>query len=303
MRGQVGEYVDETIEQLQVRSARASPAGSPSSGSPRTCPTPPPTRARRRSPAPRTTSTSRCSSRRCSTRTRSSASSCSPSSACTSSADDDLRLLEIYASFAAQAMANADATEPLRAQSEALERQLRNQRELLARHRVDPHDARPAGRARRDRRPPRPSSSATTTSRSRSSTGRPACSGRSTAQGIHAAEYLEPWQPGEEGVATWVVAHNEPALVSDEAADPRVNQFRGDGPDGRQPDRASRCAAATARSGVLTLERLGLEQRYSEEEFELVQLFAGAGLDRAPERRGPPRGRDPGPDRRPDRAC
>ena len=45
--------------------------------------------------------------------------------------DDDLRLLEIYASFAAQAMANADATERLRAQSETLQRQLRSQRELL----------------------------------------------------------------------------------------------------------------------------------------------------------------------------
>ena len=36
--------------------------------------------------------------------------------------DDDLRLLEIYASFAAQAMANADATERLREQDRALER-------------------------------------------------------------------------------------------------------------------------------------------------------------------------------------
>jgi diguanylate cyclase (GGDEF)-like protein/excisionase family DNA binding protein len=45
--------------------------------------------------------------------------------------DDDLRLLEIYASIAAQAMANADATQRLRAQSEALQRQLRSQRELL----------------------------------------------------------------------------------------------------------------------------------------------------------------------------
>ena len=45
--------------------------------------------------------------------------------------DDDLRLLVIYASFAAQAMANADATERLRDQSLALERQLRGQRELL----------------------------------------------------------------------------------------------------------------------------------------------------------------------------
>ena len=36
--------------------------------------------------------------------------------------DDDLRLLVIYASFAAQAMANADTTERLREQSAALER-------------------------------------------------------------------------------------------------------------------------------------------------------------------------------------
>jgi hypothetical protein len=44
---------------------------------------------------------------------------------------DDLRLLEIYASLAAQAMANADAAEQLRDQSATLERQLRSQRELL----------------------------------------------------------------------------------------------------------------------------------------------------------------------------
>jgi len=45
--------------------------------------------------------------------------------------DDDLRLLVIYASFAAQAMANADTTQRLREQSTTLERQLRSQRELL----------------------------------------------------------------------------------------------------------------------------------------------------------------------------
>jgi excisionase family DNA binding protein len=43
-------------------------------------------------------------------------------------AEDDLRLLVIYASFAAQAMANADATALLREQSSALERQLAAQR-------------------------------------------------------------------------------------------------------------------------------------------------------------------------------
>ena len=44
---------------------------------------------------------------------------------------DDLRYLEIYASMAAQAMANADTTELLRAQSELLARQLAAQRELM----------------------------------------------------------------------------------------------------------------------------------------------------------------------------
>jgi diguanylate cyclase (GGDEF)-like protein/excisionase family DNA binding protein len=44
---------------------------------------------------------------------------------------DDLRLLVIYGSFAAQAMANADATERLQDQSAALERKVRSQRELL----------------------------------------------------------------------------------------------------------------------------------------------------------------------------
>ncbi len=45
--------------------------------------------------------------------------------------DDDLRLLVIYASLAAQAMANADATERLREQSIRLERRLAGQRALL----------------------------------------------------------------------------------------------------------------------------------------------------------------------------
>ena len=69
--------------------------------------------------------------------------------------DDDLRLLVIYASFAAQAMANADTTMRLREQTLALEQQLRGQRELLPDHRVDPDDARRARRPREHHRPPR----------------------------------------------------------------------------------------------------------------------------------------------------
>ncbi len=46
-------------------------------------------------------------------------------------APDDLRYLGIYAAIAAQAMANADISERLQAQAQALERQLRSQAELL----------------------------------------------------------------------------------------------------------------------------------------------------------------------------
>jgi len=93
------------------------------------------------------------------------------------------------------------------------------------------------------------------------------------AKGVHAAEYMEPWLPGEEGLATWVVAHNEPTLVQDERSDPRVLQFRGTG----TVDGSLICLPLRGRdgaTGVLTLERLGLENGYTEEEFELVKLFA-----------------------------
>jgi diguanylate cyclase (GGDEF)-like protein len=186
--------------------------------------------------------------------------------------DDDLRLLVIYASFAAQAFANADATGLLRAQSEALGRQLANQRALLGVTEsilmtLEPQAILDQVAERLSELVGYDNLSIEVLDRT---TGllRPL-----TAKGVHAAEYMEPWQPGEEGLATWVVANNEPALVRDEGADPRVNQFRSTGP----LDGSLICVPLRGRdgaTGVLTLERLGLEQRYSEEEFELVQLFA-----------------------------
>ena len=185
--------------------------------------------------------------------------------------DDDLRLLVIYASFAAQAFATAEATERLRSQSEALERQLVNQRGLLAVTEsilttLDP-------RAILDQ----------VSDRLEELVGydniaieivdpitrllKPL-----TARGLHAAGYMEPWLPGEEGIATWVVANNEPVLILDERSDPRVNQFRDDSLDG-----SIICVPLRGRdgaTGVLTLERLDLGHLYSEEEFELVKLFA-----------------------------
>ena len=143
--------------------------------------------------------------------------------------DDDLRLLVIYASFAAQAMANADATERLREQSAALERQLRSQRELLqiTESILTTLDGRAVLEGITERLG-----------------GLIACDNIAievvdpttglltplTARGIHAASYMEPWEPGETGVATWVVEHNEPVYIDDERHDPRVNHFRT--PDG-----------------------------------------------------------------------
>jgi diguanylate cyclase (GGDEF)-like protein len=186
--------------------------------------------------------------------------------------DDDLRLLVIYASFAAQAFANADATGLLRAQSEALGRQLANQKALLQVTEsilttLDP-------RAILDQVAERLSDLVGSDNLSIELLDRATGLLRPlTAKGVHAAAYMEPWLPGEEGIATWVVGRNEPALIVDERTDSRVLQFRETG----TVDGSLICVPLRGRdgaTGVLTLERLGVEHRYSEEEFDLVQLFA-----------------------------
>jgi diguanylate cyclase (GGDEF)-like protein/excisionase family DNA binding protein len=185
--------------------------------------------------------------------------------------DDDLRLLVIYASFAAQAFANADATGLLRAQSEALERQLANQQALLQITEsiltmLDPRAILDQVAERLSELVGYDNLSIELLDRS-SGLLRPL-----TAKGVHADQYLEPWLPGEEGLATWVVAHNEPALVVDERQDERIFTFR-EGP----MDGSLICVPLRGRDGaigVLTLERLGRRAVYSEEEFALVKLFA-----------------------------
>jgi len=186
--------------------------------------------------------------------------------------DDDLRLLVIYASFAAQAMATADTTEQLREQRAALERQVRGQRELLgitesilstldAREVLESITERLGGLIACDNiaiEVVDPSTGLLTPL---------------TARGVHAEHYLQPWEPGETGAATWVVAHNEPAYIPDERNDTRVNHFREeDVQDGSLvvvPLRGRDGAI-----GVLTLERLGLGITFTPDEFDLVQLFA-----------------------------
>jgi diguanylate cyclase (GGDEF)-like protein/excisionase family DNA binding protein len=186
--------------------------------------------------------------------------------------EDDLRLLVIYASFAAQAMANADTNERLREQTAVLERQLRSQRDLLqitesilgtldTSSVLDQITDRLNALVRSD-------TIAIELVDKKSGLLVPL-----SAKGVHAVQYLEPWEPGEEGIAPWVVAHNEAQLIEDEAHDPRVNHFRGDG----AVDGSIICVPLRDRNGavgVLTLERLGATDRYSTADFDLVQLFA-----------------------------
>jgi diguanylate cyclase (GGDEF)-like protein/excisionase family DNA binding protein len=185
--------------------------------------------------------------------------------------DDDLRLLVIYASFAAQAMANADTTERLRHQSLALERQLRSQRELLqiTESLLTTLDTRAVLDSITERLERLITCDNIAIEVVDSATGllRPM-----TARGVHEAYFMEPWEPGETGVATWVVEHDEPVFIQDERDDPRVNH-REEGPNEGSlivvPLR-SRDGAI----GVLTIERLGTSNTFSFDEFELVQLFA-----------------------------
>ena len=184
---------------------------------------------------------------------------------------DDLRLLEIYGSLAAQAVRTAAATEGLHAQSAALERRVRSQQELLrlteaiittldqstllelvADHlsrlveadtiTVDLEDT-----VMHDLR-------------------------SVVARGLHADAYRARVLADDLGVAGWVLEHGEAQLVPDELADPRFV------PRGERPEPGSLIVAPLRGRGqvlgVVTLERSRGQAVFSQEEFELVQLFA-----------------------------
>jgi diguanylate cyclase (GGDEF)-like protein len=186
---------------------------------------------------------------------------------------DDLRLLEIYASFAAQAMANADAAERLGAQSAALERQLRSQRELLGitetiLRTLDPHVVLDEI-AHRLARLVSVDNLCLFVHDPASAMLRPLI-----ARGIYAEMYMNRPLAEDRGLAGWVFRHGEGQLVPDELSDPRVSHFEHLGPvAGALVAVPLRGRAGT--SGVLLLERLGVDARFTGQEFELVELFAG----------------------------
>ena len=144
-------------------------------------------------------------------------------------------------------MANADTTERLREQTAALERQLRSQRELLqiTESILTTLDARAVLESITERLERLIVSDNIAIEVVDPATG---LLTPLTARGVHAADYLEPWEPGETGIATWVVEHNEPVFIGDERNDERVNQFREDGGPSTAASSSCRCAAGTAPS-------------------------------------------------------
>ncbi|MEO8468380.1 MAG: diguanylate cyclase, partial [Chloroflexota bacterium] len=178
--------------------------------------------------------------------------------------DDDLRLLVIYASFAAQAMAHADATQ-------RLERQLQSRRDLLeiTETILSTLDTTTVLESVADRLGELVGSDNIWIELVEDGGVRlvPVI-----ARGLEAENYLEPFLPGETGIATWVMEHNLPVLLADQFDDDRVFV----GPGGRVHGGLI-CVPLRGRIGaigVLSIERLGEGRSFSEEEFELVALFA-----------------------------
>jgi diguanylate cyclase (GGDEF)-like protein/excisionase family DNA binding protein len=184
---------------------------------------------------------------------------------------DDLRLLEIYASIAAQAMANADVTERLRAQSETLARQVSSQRELLrvTESILGTLDTQTLLREIADRLTTLVEVDNICVDLHDPEAGvlRPIF-----AHGTDAAGYLSAVMPDHLGVGGDVLRTGEAQLVQDQLSDERVWHFSGN------PEAGAMIVAplrdADRPRGTLTIERLGAEARFSEDEFELVKLFA-----------------------------
>lgn len=185
---------------------------------------------------------------------------------------DDLRLLEIYASLAAGAMANADATERLRAQSARLEHQLHGQRELLRLTEsllttLDPSAVLEQVASRLDGLVRHDNLWLEHWDRS-AGIIQPLA-----ARGVDAPAYLADAQPADEGIAGWVLANDSPVLVPDVRLEPRIRAV-----PGLELRDASLIVVPlrdrSGASGLLLVERLGRERPFEPDEFELVQLFA-----------------------------
>jgi diguanylate cyclase (GGDEF)-like protein len=186
--------------------------------------------------------------------------------------EDDLRLLEIYASFAAQALSNAQIMDRLRAQSGALERLLQSQRDLLSITESILATLDPPAVLRQvaDRLDELVGNENLAIEVVDPETGDPR---PIVARGPHATWLFRSPDGSETDMARWVTEHDAALLIRDELEDPRLRTHHA------HPKEASLIAVPlrgrTGPRGALILERLGSDDRFNEAEFELVKLFAG----------------------------
>jgi diguanylate cyclase (GGDEF)-like protein/excisionase family DNA binding protein len=188
-------------------------------------------------------------------------------------ADDDLRLLEIFAAIAGQAIISADAAAQLRRQSERLARQVASQRELL---RITESILSTLDRqALLDEIADRLTSLIAVDNicvelyNHVAGTLEPIF-----ARGRHADHFMATSANHNRGISGYVARTAEPALVADQLADPRLLHFEDVGP---LPGSliALPLRAQDQVLGVLTIERLGDDAVFSEDEYELAKLFGG----------------------------
>jgi diguanylate cyclase (GGDEF)-like protein len=188
--------------------------------------------------------------------------------------NDDLQTMLIFAGYAAQAIANATAYERMELQSTELARQLQSQRRLLEINErllstldqqlvldtiadglrsVVHYDNLSIYRADHQNRVMVP-----VLTRER-----------------HAEQVMRYLAPFGRGLMGWAVEHAAPVLANDALNDPRAMQIPGTPPD---PEALAIVPLVSDGEviGCMNISRIGGEENYfSEQDFELIKLFAG----------------------------
>jgi diguanylate cyclase (GGDEF)-like protein/PAS domain S-box-containing protein/excisionase family DNA binding protein len=187
---------------------------------------------------------------------------------------DDETTLSIFAGFAAQAMVNAANAERVSLQQAELEHQLASQRRLLEVSESLLSTLDPAGVLEMiadSLKALVPYDSMTIYKIDREAGVRRAV----VARDRYAAVILDYAPPLNTGLAGWVIEHHEAALANDAHIDPRAAQIPGTPFEPESMIVVPLLVAGEA-IGTLNLARMGGdESHYSQNEFELVKLFAG----------------------------
>ncbi len=188
--------------------------------------------------------------------------------------DDDLQTMSIFAGYAAQAFANAHSYEQLARQSAELARQLDSQRRLLEINErllstLDPGDV-----LETIADGLRAVVSYDNLSIYRADHEQQALVPVLTRE--HHADLISRYViPFGSGLMGWVVDHHEPALVNDALSDPRALQIPGT-PTEPEAMVVVPLVSNGEVTGALNVSRGGGPEAYfSDQDFELVKLFAG----------------------------